>query len=48
MSISLRYIHEIGYVDKVIIICHDQGLYLFSIIFNGVEHFVVNEKGYFH
>ena len=46
-SISLVAIQKIGFVDKAIIHCHDQSLYLLSVILNGVEHFVIDEKGVF-
>ena len=47
MSISLASIQKIGFVDKAIIHCYDQSLYLLSVILDGVEHFVVDEKGAF-
>ena len=45
MSISLVTLQKIGFIDKVIIHSHDQSLYLLSVILDGVEHFVIDEKG---
>jgi hypothetical protein len=45
MSISLVTLQKIEFIDKVIIHSHDQSLYLLSVILDGVEHFVIDEKG---
>ena len=44
MSISLVTRQKFEFIDKVIIHSHDQNLYLLSVILDGVEYFVIDQK----
>ena len=47
MSITLKAIKELNYIEKVILHCHDQSLYLVSVLLDGNEHYVKDKNGNF-
>ncbi|MBO6557958.1 MAG: hypothetical protein JJ934_00110 [Pseudomonadales bacterium] len=47
MSIPIHEVLKLKYVEKVILHCHDQSLYLVSVIIDGEETYVTNKKGEF-
>lgn len=47
MSISIVDVRKRKFVEKVILHCHDQSLYLVSVVIDGHEEYVTNKKGEF-
>ena len=47
MSITLKEIKKLNYIAKVILHCHDQSLYLVSVMLDGKEHYVKDKQGSF-
>lgn len=47
MSIKLTDLQLFDYIDKVILHSHDQSLYLVSVVIDGEEHYVKDNKGNF-
>ena len=47
MSITLDEIKKLDYIAKVILHCHDQSLYLVSVLLDGEEHYVKDKNGNF-
>ena len=47
MSISITDVRKLAFIEKVILHCHDQSLYLVSVIFDGREEYVTDKKGEF-
>ena len=47
MSITLKEVKRLDYIEKVILHCHDQSLYLVSVLVNGEEQYVKDKNGNF-
>ena len=47
MSIRLKEIKKLDYIAKVILHCHDQSLYLASVLVDGEERYVKDKNGNF-
>ena len=47
MSISLKEVKGLGHIPKVILHCHDQSLYLVSVLVDGEEQYVKDKNGNF-
>ena len=47
MSITLKEVKKLDYIEKVILHCHDQSLYLVSVLVNGEEQYVKDKNGNF-
>ncbi len=47
MTISIKEVLKREYIEKVILHCHDQSLYLVSVIIDGKEEYVTDGKGNF-
>ena len=45
MSITLKEVKKLEYIAKVILHCHDQSLYLVSVLVNGEELYVKDKNG---
>ena len=44
MSITIKEARKLKFIEKVILHCHDQSLYLVSVLLDGEEHYV-KDKG---
>ena len=47
MSITLKDLKKLDYIAKVILHCHDQSLYLVSVLVDGEEQYVKDKNGNF-
>ena len=47
MSITLKEVEELDYIAKVILHCHDQSLYLVSVLVDGEEQYVKDKNSNF-
>jgi hypothetical protein len=47
MSITLKEVKKLDYIAKVILHCHDQSLYLVSVLVDGEEQYVKDKNGNF-
>lgn len=47
MKVKLSELRQFKFLEKVILHCHDQSLYLVSIVHEGEERYVTDEKGSF-
>ena len=47
MSITIKEARKLKFIEKVILHCHDQSLYLVSVLLDGEEHYVKDKKGNF-
>ena len=47
MSITLKQVKKLEYIEKVILHSHDQSLYLVSVQVNGREQYVKDKNGNF-
>ena len=47
MTVSIGDVRKCKFVEKVILHCHDQSLYLVSVIIEGQEEYVTDKKGDF-
>ena len=47
MSVTLKEIKKLDYIAKVILHCHDQSLYLVSVLIEGEEQYVKDKNGNF-
>lgn len=45
MNINLRDVSKLTFIEKVIVHCHDQSLYLVSILVDGEERYVTDNNG---
>jgi len=44
MKIKLSELRQLNFIEKVILHCHDQSLYLVSVQIDNVEHYVTDEQ----
>lgn len=47
MKIKLSQLRKCSFIEKVILHCHDQSLYLVSVILDNEEHYVTDDRGDF-
>ena len=47
MKIKLSELRQLNFIEKVILHCHDQSLYLVSVQIDNVEHYVADEQDRF-
>lgn len=47
MTMTMKEVKKLKFIDKVILHCHDQSLYLVSIMVGDTEHYIGDGKGRF-
>ena len=47
MKIKMSELRKRSFIEKVMLHCHDQSLYLVSVIIDGEERYVTDDKGNF-